>query len=161
MFLKADCQDKWTLNDSSCYYVYTAVDRKLGFWNAVRWCRQRNGSLTSVLSDKENDFLHHLINNTNLRPKETFYIGLHRNCKSNLMGWVDKQPYNYTNWYHSQDPACYDEGSKNETGRRCAYYNHVHKWQIDYCKTVRLFICKRPKKVEGVYKVRYIKTLTL
>lgn len=77
------------------------------------------------------------------------------------MGWVDKQPYNYTNWYHSQDPACYDEGSKNETGRRCAYYNHVHKWQIDYCKTVRLFICKRPKKVEGVYKVRYIKTLTL
>ncbi|XP_058945497.2 adhesion G protein-coupled receptor L4 [Pocillopora verrucosa] len=145
---QADCQDKWTLNDSSCYYVYTAVDRKLGFWNAVRWCRQRNGSLTSVLSDKENDFLHHLINNTNLRPKETFYIGLHRNCKSNLMGWVDKQPYNYTNWYHSQDPACYDEGSKNETGRRCAYYNHVHKWQIDYCKTVRLFICKRPKKVE-------------
>lgn len=115
---------------------------------ANEWCDHKwNGSfLTSVLSQKENDFLDHLINSTKLRPNETFYIGLDIKTKHGRLEWEDSEPYNYTNWYNNNS---LDQEKDNRQG--CAYYNHLHKWQLDDgCKTERLFICKQLKSISGI-----------
>lgn len=149
----ADCLHGWSLDDSSCYYVQTNLTLKLAFWGALNWCKGWNGSLTSVLSKNENEFLDQLINKTNLRPNETFYIGLRRRRNSSEIRWVDRQPYNYTNWYDNQGTGLNGE-SENLTTKRCTYYNHVHQWEMELCKIKRLFICKRPKNEEGMYKIQ-------
>ncbi|XP_078379699.1 uncharacterized protein LOC144662705 isoform X2 [Oculina patagonica] len=133
------CSPGWFLNGTSCYYVQTNLTQKRSFWNAQKWCKDLNSSfLTSVLSQREDDFLDHLINGTNLRPNETFYIGLRTFDKGVRLGWVRGAPYNYTNWYNNSNPEL---GYSNQ--QRCAYYNHLHQWQLDGCTTERLFICKQ------------------
>jgi len=147
------CSPGWALNGTSCYYVYTDRAQKLNFWKANRWCKQRNSFLTSVLSRRENNFLDRLINRTNLRPNETFYVGLRTNVRK--LSWVDGEPYNYTNWYNNSN----DQELLKDNKQRCAYYNYLHQWQLnDKCGTNRLFICKQAKSSGGtVYTVVHIK----
>ena len=138
------CLSGWILNGTSCYYVYTDRFQKLNFWKANRWCKQQKSFLTSVLSRRENNFLDQLINRTNLRPNETFYVGLRSNVRK--LSWVDEEPYNYTNWYNNSN----DQELLEDNQQRCAYYNYLHQWQLnDKCGTNRLFICKRAKSSAG------------
>ena len=142
------CSHGWVLNDTFCYYVETSLTERRNFWDAERWCKEANGSvLTTVLSQRENEFLDHLINQTNLRPNETFYIGLRTVKNWSTLAWVGGAPYNYTNWYNNSEPKLLTDK------QRCAYYDHLHKWQLDVgCKTKRLFICKQPQPlVSGKY----------
>ena len=143
------CSHGWVLNDTSCYYVETNLTNKLGFWPARRWCNQSGSLLTSVLSQKENDFLDQLINETNLPSDETLYIGL-RKRHGHQFSWTDKQPYNYTNWYNNLDQLNETE-IVNPSKRLCTYYNPAHQWQLTgKCSTKRLFICKRrTQSIEG------------
>jgi len=93
-----------------------------------------------VLSQRENDFLDQLINRTNLRPNETFYIGLRTINNARKLYWVDGEPYNYTNWYNNSDEQELVKGNQ----QNCAFYNHLHQWHLDdKCGTKRLFICKQ------------------
>ena len=138
------CSSGWVLNGTSCYYVYTNRSQKLNFWKANRWCKQQNSLLTSVLSRRENNFLDQLINKTNLRQNETFYVGLR--TKVRKLSWVDEQPYNYTNWYNNSN----DQELLEDNQQRCAYYNYLRQWQLnDKCRTNRLFICKQAKSSAG------------
>lgn len=138
------CSTDWVLNGTSCYYVYTNRSQKLNFWNANKWCKQQNSFLTSVLSLRENNFLDQLINRTNLRPNETFYVGLRTNVRK--LSWVDREPYNYTNWYNNSN----DQELLKDNQQRCAYYNYLPQWQLtDECGTNRLFICKQAKPSAG------------
>lgn len=142
------CSHGWVLNDTSCYYVETNLTNKLGFWHARIWCRRSGSLLTSVLSQKENDFLDQLINKTNLPPNETLFIGLRK--KNGKFSWTDQQPYNYTNWYNNLENGNL-ENSGNSSRRLCTYYNPAHQWQLTgKCSTKRLFICKRrAQSIEG------------
>ena len=146
------CSPGWALNGTSCYYVYTDRTQKLNFWKANGWCKQRKGFLTSVLSQREDNFLDQLINRTNLRPNETFYVGLRTNVRKLI--WVDGEPYNYTNWYNNSSDQELLQGNQ----QRCAYYNDLHQWQLnEKCGTNRLFICKKTKSSAGaVYTFVYI-----
>ena len=154
LIVSVTCSTEWALNGTSCYYVYTDRAQKLNFWNANRWCKQRNGFLTSVLSQTENNFLDQLINKTNLRPNETFYVGLRTNVRK--LAWVDGQRYNYTNWYNNS----HEQDLFKDNQQRCAYYNYLQKWQLnDQCGTNRLFICKQAKSSAGTaYNFVYIVT---
>lgn len=135
----AACSPGWSLYGTSCYYVYTNRTQKLNFWQARDWCKERNGSLTSVLSQRENGFVNQLVNRTNSPPNETFYIGL-RTVNNVRLFWVDGEPYNYTNWSNSSDEQELVKGNQ----QRCAFYNHLHQWHLDdKCGTNRLFICKQ------------------
>lgn len=136
----AACSPGWVVYGTSCYYAYTNHTQKLNFRKAKGWCKKRNGSLTSVLSQRENDFLDQLINRTNLRPNETFYIGLRTINNARKLYWVDGEPYNYTNWYNNSDEQELVKGNQ----QNCAFYNHLHQWHLDdKCGTKRLFICKQ------------------
>ena len=142
--VSVSCSTGWVLNGTSCYYVYTDHTHKLNFWKANGWCKKRDGFLTSVLSQRENDFLDQLINRTNLRTNETFYVGLRTNARK--LSWVDGEPYNYTNWYNNSSDQELLKGSQ----QRCAYYNYLHQWQLNEdCGTNRLFICKKTKPSAG------------
>ena len=138
--VSVSCSTGWVLNGTSCYYAYNNHTQKLNFWKAKDWCKERNGSLTSVLSQRENDFLNQLINTTNLRPNETFYIGLRTVNNARKLYWVDGEPYNYTNWYNKSDEQELVKGNE----QNCAFYNYLHQWHLDdKCGTDRLFICKQ------------------
>lgn len=134
--------------------MYTDRAQKLSFWKANRWCKEQNGFLTSVLSQRENNFLDQLINKTNLRPNETFYVGLRTNVRKLL--WLDGERYNYTNWYNNSNEQELLSGNQ----QKCAYYDYLHQWQLsDNCVTNRLFICKQKNSSEGiVYNFVYIVT---
>lgn len=120
--------------------MYTNRTKKLTFWEAKGWCKERNGFLTSVLSQRENGFVDQLVNRTNLPPNETFYIGLRTVNNVPRLVWVDGEPYNYTNWSNSSDEQELVKGNQH----RCAFYNHLHQWHLDdKCGTKRLFICKQ------------------
>ena len=149
------CSTGWTLNGTSCYYVYANRAQKLNFWKANKWCKQQNGFLTSVLSQRENNFLDQLINRTNLRLNETFYVGLRTNVRK--LSWVDGEPYNYTNWYNNS----VEQELLKDNEQRCAYYSYLHQWQLnDKCETNRLFICKQAKSSAGtVYILVFITRL--
>lgn len=138
------CSDGWIRNGSSCYYVYADTSKRLSFWNAKQWCKDHeSSSLTTVFNEGENHFLDYLINETHLRPNETFYIGLR--FRDGSWKWVTNQPFNYTNWFRGQEPAP-AQGTGN-----CIYYNHVHRWQLEEkCVTKKLFICKtQPKQPQS------------
>lgn len=135
--------------------MYTDRAQKLSFWKANRWCKQQNGFLTSVLSQSENNFLDQLINKTNIRPNETFYVGLRtRNVRK--LSWLDGERYNYTNWYNNSNEQELLSGNQ----QKCAYYDYLHQWQLsDNCVTNRLFICKQKNSSAGiVYNFVYIVT---
>ena len=150
--LSVTCSSEWVLNGTSCYYVYTDRTQKLNFWRADGWCKKQNGSLTSVLSQRENDFLDQLINRTNLQPNETFYVGLRTYVRK--LSWVDGEPYNYTNWYNNSNEQELLKGNQ----QKCAYYSYLHQWQLnEKCGTKRLFICKKAKSSAGtVFTFLYI-----
>ena len=137
------CSVGWVniYNGSSCYHVYNDTTQKLSFWNAKKWCQEQDGSrLTSVLSKEENRFLGYLINETQLGPNETFYIGLRLRNKQSNWEWVDNQPYNYTNWYQDQEP----QPDEKQSSANCVFYNHVNQWELGAsCRIKRLFICKQ------------------
>jgi len=140
---EVNCSVGWIKNGSSCYYVYNDTGQKLTFWGAKRWCNKQGDScqLTSVLSQEENDFLDYLINETHLRPNETFYIGLRKTKNQGEWRWLDDQPYNYTNWFQGQEPPPESRGN-------CAFYKgDVHQWgqELKCSETERLFICKQQK----------------
>lgn len=143
--VSVNCSTGWTLNGTSCYYVYTDRTQKLSFWKANGWCKKQNGFLTSVLSERENSFLDRLISKTNLRLNETFYVGLRSNVRK--LSWLDGERYNYTNWHNNSNEQELLSGNQ----QKCAYYDYLHQWQLnDKCGTNRLFICKQTKSSAGI-----------
>ena len=97
-----------------------------------------------MLSQREDNFLDQLINRTNLRPNETFYVGLRTGVHKLL--WLDGAPYKYSNWYNNRSDQELLKGNEE----RCAYYSYLHQWQLnEKCGTNRLFICKKTNSSAG------------
>lgn len=135
------CLNGWVRHGTSCYYAYNHTTQKLSFWKARQWCQKQNYSdLTSVLSQKEDNFLDYLINATHLRKSESFYIGLRTTTNNIAWKWVRKEPYNYTNWFQGEEPPLPASGQP----QKCAFYNDTHQWMVEtWCGVKRLFICKQ------------------
>uniref|UniRef100_A0AC34FT17 C-type lectin domain-containing protein n=1 Tax=Panagrolaimus sp. ES5 TaxID=591445 RepID=A0AC34FT17_9BILA len=83
--VNAGCPNGWELHESDCYYNSNEIFRN---WNdAVNFCVAINGTLTSVKTQAEYDFLKILA--ANASPLYPIWIGLHRDPSvSSYPRWI-------------------------------------------------------------------------
>lgn len=78
MFELSDCPVGWHYNDNSCYNIFTN-DVGITWPEADRKCNQQNGSLVSIASKQELEFVHFLVtSNINDIADRKMFIGLFR-----------------------------------------------------------------------------------
>ena len=62
-FFNKDCPDGWQHNNHSCYKIFTN-DVGITWPEANRKCNQQNGSLVSIASKQELEYVHYLVTNS-------------------------------------------------------------------------------------------------
>ena len=86
VFLNKDCPDGWQHNNHSCYKIFTN-DVGITWPEANRKCNQQNGSLVSIASKQELEYVHYLVTNSlDLIWDKQMFIGLSlNNCERGLI----------------------------------------------------------------------------
>lgn len=122
------CDKNWKLFIGNCY----KIESSLAFtWHrALMYCKDNNGSLSSIHSPEELQFLSRMIKQSN--ADAFFWIGLHQTGK--YIQWSDSSPVQYlindlTNLQHDEE--------------RCISINSTGRWFSDQCDVKRGFICKK------------------
>ncbi|CAJ0569550.1 unnamed protein product, partial [Mesorhabditis spiculigera] len=132
---KPTCGDAtWKLREktSKCYAI---LNEATDFDKALLRCEAMNGTLASVHSEDENNYIRDettwVLNETNL-----FWLGARRN--SGTVGdfsWLDDSPMNYTKWSKDLD---------NLDGREsCLELRVTREWNDRPCDTKNRGICQK------------------
>ena len=88
--IPASCKSGWSYYapTDSCYYFNSlAMPQPV----AQAYCKAQEGSLASILSYGENQFI--------LSKSGCGWLGLEKNILTGSWEWIDGNPVNYTNWY--------------------------------------------------------------
>uniref|UniRef100_A0A914C5X5 C-type lectin domain-containing protein n=1 Tax=Acrobeloides nanus TaxID=290746 RepID=A0A914C5X5_9BILA len=100
-----ECHTKWKndtlaayLSSTNKYYILIQSIKSKTYINtftiASEKCEKLGGSLVSIHSTEENEFVQHLVKSNN---KEVAFIGLHRDGEKFI--WKDGSQVDYTNWH--------------------------------------------------------------
>ncbi|XP_023224702.1 macrophage mannose receptor 1-like [Centruroides sculpturatus] len=123
---KKICDKEWKLFNGNCY----KIESSLAFtWHrALMYCKDNNGSLSSIHSTEELQFLSRMIRETN--SNELFWIGLYQNGR--YLQWSDSSPIQFLL-----------DGLPEGEDERCASLNFTGKWFSHDCNIKKRFICKK------------------
>jgi len=122
------CPSGWSEFDGRCYIAMTGSFT----WDAaLRECSSLGGSLVSIHSRAENDFV------VDIAPQINYYwIGGTR-TGSNEWVWSDGSQWDYENWYSEN---WYSESSS--TSNQCVLTNYDYGWANTLCTAYIGYICK-------------------
>ncbi|XP_066921242.1 lymphocyte antigen 75-like isoform X2 [Clytia hemisphaerica] len=128
------CAKDWTQFNGSCYYVSPSNAQK-DYYAALRDCQTRNGSLASVLSQSENDFI-----KKEIRRKQGYYtppnfIGLSQLSGNDGWTWSDDSIVNFLNFAPGQP-------NNLNSLESCVTMYSTGQWHDSPCNLKGLYICK-------------------
>ncbi|XP_072028695.1 uncharacterized protein [Amphiura filiformis] len=131
------CLSDWSKFEDTCYYLNTS---KTTFYDALRTCAQFGGSMVSIHSQAEQDFVTGMISSTSVR------IGLNDIRNESYFVWTDGTEVTFTAW---------SPGEPNGYGKRedCVYIadldgNGTWTWNDHNCTSRLPFICKQRKYID-------------
>uniref|UniRef100_A0A6I8QPC7 C-type lectin domain-containing protein n=1 Tax=Xenopus tropicalis TaxID=8364 RepID=A0A6I8QPC7_XENTR len=110
----------------------SVVAAQLGWWDALRYCRENGSDLISI-PDLETQRLLEAV------PKNIsglgLWIGLRRHRVWGTLYWTDETPVNYTNWGEGQP--------SDPTHKLCTVLSVAGglTWRAECCGTKLSFIC--------------------
>ncbi|KAM8787324.1 C-type lectin domain family 4 member K [Rhynchonycteris naso] len=117
------------------FYYFSRISKT--WYSAQQFCASRNSHLTSVTSEREQEFLYRTAGGL------THWIGLTKAGSEGNWHWVDDTPFNKV-----QSIRFWIPGEPNNTGNNehCANLSvsSLQSWNDASCDRAFLFICKRP-----------------
>ena len=118
--------------DSSCYKVFE-VSTPINWLDAQSSCAIWGGNLTSITTERENNYLNTLI----VSSVGNSWIGLNDRDVEGMYTWIDGTAVSYTNW--TSTPS-------DDTNSNCVQINNTGNgiWESVSCDiTLNAFLCKR------------------
>ncbi|XP_078341994.1 uncharacterized protein LOC111105682 isoform X2 [Crassostrea virginica] len=149
--LHEDCPDGWQHNNHSCYKIFTN-DVGITWPEADRKCNQQNGSLVSIASKQELEYVHHLVTNSlDLIWDKQMFIGLRKvylqNEKELQYMWSDGNPLTFTAWF--RDDVIKDRQPNGVYNEKCTSINFfsiysMNDWHDTACAYdhIRSYMCE-------------------
>lgn len=146
-----DCPVGWHYNNHSCYNIFTN-DVGITWPEADRKCIQQNGSLVSIASKQELEFVHFLVtSNINDISDKKMFIGLRKvysEDKNELQFvWSDGNPLTFTAWY--RDDVIMDRQPNGVYNEKCTSINFfsiysLNDWHDTACAydKIRSYMCE-------------------
>ncbi|KAI6647144.1 hypothetical protein LOD99_8880 [Oopsacas minuta] len=114
--------------EGSCYRIFD-VSTRINWLDAQSSCAVWGGDLTSITTERENNYLYTIIMSNN------YWIGLNDRSEEGTYTWTDGATFSYANWTNppSNDGDCIEI---NTTGGV--------SWETVNCEdTINTFVCKR------------------
>ncbi|XP_031416245.1 ladderlectin-like [Clupea harengus] len=121
------CSPGWFRFGSRCFMMVTS---RRNWLNAERYCVSQQGSLASVQSPNEYNFLQSL---ARLSGEPTAWIGGFHFQGAWL--WIDRAGFYYTNWQTQNSGSSYP----------CLYLNSNSGWSNNNCAASCAFFCARSR----------------
>ena len=121
--------------DSSCYKVFE-VSTPINWLDAQSSCAIWGGDLTSITTERENNYLNTLITSS----VGNCWIGLNDRDVEGMYTWIDGTAVNYTNWTRPS----------HDTNSNCVQTNNAGNgnWHSVNCdETSNTFVCKRSSNI--------------
>ena len=118
--------------DSSCYKLFE-VSPSINWLDAQSSCAIWGGDLTSITTERENNYLNTLITNS----LGNCWIGLSDGDVEGTYIWTDGITFSYTNW--TSTPS-------DDTNSNCVQINNAGNgiWESVSCDmTLNAFLCKK------------------
>ncbi|KAI6661260.1 Macrophage mannose receptor 1-like isoform X3 [Oopsacas minuta] len=131
------CQKSATSNgcdltyEGFCFRVFEESDARINWFDAQSTCSVWGGDLTSVPSERMNNFLYTIV----LDTTNKYWIGLYDDNGDESFNWIDGTQVRYTN-YVSNAPNDFNSMS-------CIAMETDGKWNNYDCGNMNDFICKR------------------
>ena len=126
-------------NDDSCFEVFTS-NNAINWDNAEDNCQEWGGSLTSIRSEPEEEFILNLITETdaNCWIGLTYPINYRRSNDPNLFEWTDDSQTVYRHFHLELSNTIRREKS-------CVFISKQHKsWFVSNCNNIySCYICRR------------------
>ncbi|KAL7877941.1 hypothetical protein SRHO_G00045840 [Serrasalmus rhombeus] len=119
------CPTGWFKHGSRCFLL---VKSRMSWLNAENHCVSQQGSLASVQSPAEYQFLQSL---ADLGGQTTAWIGAF-NFQNTWM-WIDRAGFYYSNW----------QSLSSVSSNPCAYLQTQAGWRNTNCATTLAFFCVR------------------
>ncbi|XP_072028081.1 low affinity immunoglobulin epsilon Fc receptor-like [Amphiura filiformis] len=143
------CLTDWSEFENTCYFVST-VDKP--FSDSLTTCEDFGGSLVSIHSQSEQDFV------TGIIPSSGSWIGLNDIRNESYFLWTDGTEVNFTAWSPGE-PNDYGDG---EDCTQLADFDEDDIWMWnDYpCHGVLPLICKQAKHIDLVDIQRLFVSIT-
>ena len=116
----------------SCYKVFE-VSTPINWLDAQSSCAIWGGDLTSITTERENNYLNTLITSS----VGNCWIGLNDRDVEGMYTWIDDTTVSYTNW--TSTPS-------DDTNNNCVQINNAGNgiWESVSCDiTLNAFMCKR------------------
>ena len=121
--------------DSSCYEMFE-VSTPINWLDAQSSCAIWGGDLTSITTERENNYLNTIIPDT----VSNCWIGLNDRDVEGTYTWIDGTTVSYTNWISTPD----------ETNSNCVHINNAESgvWESVSCgMTLNSFLCEKDSDV--------------
>ncbi|KAL3213831.1 hypothetical protein MRX96_035076 [Rhipicephalus microplus] len=134
------CPEHWVAFGQSCYW-FASNESRMMYFQATRHCKSLNGSLVTVLTEKEQKFLMSRLSDatTNL------WIGIER-LPNKTWTWMDGNPVTYTNWIIGQPRP---ERRKTEDCTEILTGTlHPGKWNQVRCNAKRMHVCEKKRALD-------------
>ncbi|KAI6647147.1 Receptor-type tyrosine-protein phosphatase C-like [Oopsacas minuta] len=122
--------------NGSCYRLFE-VSTGINWLDAQSSCAIWGGDLTSITTERENNYLYTIIPDT----VSNCWIGLNDRDGDGIYSWIDGSVYSHTNWTGSE-PSFSNED--------CVEIIRAGEgsWETVSCEiTINTFLCKRPSSV--------------
>ena len=133
------CPCYWSQFENKCYRYF---ENKTTWEEAGAACLAEGGDLAAIHSEKENDFVHQLSNDT----QEDFWIGANDHDKDRSWVWRDGSDWQYSNWArvtgHWWLQSCGQIFATDGTLGGRPY--HGGEWHIANCSLKYSFVCEQP-----------------
>ncbi|XP_052778221.1 low affinity immunoglobulin epsilon Fc receptor-like [Mya arenaria] len=133
-----DCRDGWVKHGASCYYFSHDTETWIG---ATQICKALQGSLVTIESQQENDFLTSQIHTL---KQEWYWIALCNLENEGTWVWMGEgksTPAVYTTWDHG-------EPNNSDGNENCGILRKTSHWNDDVCHKPGVFICEKQDEME-------------
>ncbi|XP_053569949.1 macrophage mannose receptor 1 isoform X2 [Bombina bombina] len=132
----------WIPFQGHCYLFFSTYTRNWA--QSSLECLKLGGSLASIETSYELDFIWHHIEQLNDRTNQ-FWIGMYRNVAGKWL-WLDNTPVDFVNWNEG-------EPTEDSDSEECVeMYATKGTWNNLYCSSYRGYICKIAKLIEPTQK---------
>ncbi|XP_042878324.1 brevican core protein-like [Penaeus japonicus] len=125
----ASCPERWLLFRASCFLVSDASGTYGDGWT---FCRQQGGSLASVRSQEEHDFLAGVL-------PASVWIGLSDGASEGTFLWADSSKSSYTNFYPNEPSGSGGHPDEDCVEMRSAF---DFAWNDEWCYTYNRYLCR-------------------
>ena len=114
--------------NSSCYKVFEVSTTPINWLDAQSSCAIWGGDLTSITTERENNYLNTIINSS----VGNYWIELNDRDVEGTYTWIDGTTVSYTNW--TSTPF-------NDTNSNCVQINNAGKWYVESVTCVMTLKC--------------------